>query len=238
MEQLQHLAREQFGVELDEHQIGQFARLADELVQWNATRANLTAITERDAILRRHFLDSLSLMPVVELKPGMRLADVGSGPGFPGLPLAIACPGLEVTMIEATRKKVQFVDHIIELLGLTGCMAIHDRAEEAGHMDTERAQYDVVVARAVARLPVLVEYLLPLARVGGVCIAMKGETAAQEAADAARGIRKLGGRLREITQIDLPGVEHPHFLVVIDKTRPTPAAYPRSAGLPVREPLT
>lgn len=224
-----------FGVQLTAEQVAQFETYARELIAWNE-RVNLTAITDPEGVRVRHFLDSLSIAQAGPLPPGLRVMDVGAGAGFPGLPLQIAFPELRVTLLEATGKKVQFLEHLINLLGLTNARAVHARAEEAGHMPEHRAAYDLVAARAVARLPSLLEYLLPLARVGGRCIALKGATAAAEAADSRRALAALGGRLIEIQSAPLPDI-HDHFLVVVKKVAPTPPIYPRPPGTPTKRPL-
>jgi 16S rRNA (guanine527-N7)-methyltransferase len=223
-------------ITLTPEQEAQFARYAELLAAWN-THTNLTAITEPQAVQVRHFLDSLTIAWAVPMTPGLRIIDVGTGAGFPGLPLLIAFPHIRVTLLEATGKKVAFLDHVLEQLGLSGAQTIHVRAEEAGHMPEYRAVYDLVLARAVARLPALVEYLLPLAKVGGQAIAMKGSTAADEARDAARAIDLLGGRFNRIETLTLPGVEETHHLVIIDKVANTPRMYPRKPGTPIRQPL-
>lgn len=225
-----------FGITLTPEQLALFDTYTRELAAWNA-HTNLTAITDPDGVMVRHFLDSLSVAQAARLEPGTRLIDVGSGAGFPGVPLLIAFPGVQVTLLEATGKKIAFLDHLIAALGLAGAVTLRARAEEAGHLPDHRAAYDLVLARAVARLPALLEYLLPLAKVGGRCIAMKGVTAHAEARDSARALRTLGGALREIETVTLPGLTDPHYLVVVDKVAPTPAGYPRRPGLPARSPL-
>jgi 16S rRNA (guanine527-N7)-methyltransferase len=225
-----------FQLSLTTAQVAQFETYAHELAAWNA-HTNLTAITAPEAVQVRHFLDSLSLAQAVSFYPGMRVMDVGAGAGFPGLPLKIAFPNIHLTLLEATGKKVAFLKHIVQTLGLTGVETLHARAEEAGHMPGQRGSYDLVAARSVARLPSLVEYLLPLAKLGGQCIAMKGLTAADEAAAARRALTILGGRVRQIEAVQLPGVADVHYLILIEKIAHTPSAYPRKPGTPTQKPL-
>ncbi len=224
------------GLTITPQQAAQFEDYRQALIEWNAN-INLTAITETEAVQVRHFLDSLTVIRAAPMLPGLRLIDVGTGAGFPGLPLRIVFPEIDVTLLEATGKKVAFLQHVVDRLGLDHAAAVQGRAEDAGHDPAHRAAYDVVVARAVARLPALLEYLLPFAKVGGVCIAMKGRTAHSEADDAAHALKTLGGRLKGIETVDLPGVDEPHHLVVVEKVAPTPRDYPRKPGIPTRQPL-
>ena len=236
MQALAEEAARLFGIHLSARQLAQMQRHADELASWNQ-RVNLTAITDPQQVRVRHFLDSLSVAACIPLRDGMRLIDVGTGAGFPGLPLYILYPGIRLTLLDATAKKLRFLDHLIALLELEGVRTLHARAEQAGQMSGEREQYDLVLARTVARMPALAEYLLPLARVGGQCVAMKGEGARQELRDARRAIGLLGGRLNRIETIQLPGVSQAHHLVILDKVTATPAAWPRQPGMPTRKPL-
>lgn len=221
---------------LTPEQAAQFDAYAHELAVWNA-HTNLTAITDAEAVMVRHFLDSLTLLRGIPFPPGARLVDVGTGAGFPGLPLKLVQPDLELALLEATGKKVAFLEHIISVCGLQGVTTVKARAEDAAHDPVHRAHYDIVVARAVARLPSLLEYLLPFAKVGGVCVAMKGRTAQTEADDSGHALEVLGGKLRGIETFQLPGVEEPHYLVIVEKVAQTPALYPRKPGIPTRQPL-
>jgi len=207
-----------------------------ELIDWNE-RVNLTAITDPLAIEMRHFLDSLSVLKAVSLPQGARVIDVGAGAGFPGLPLKIACPQIQLTLLEATGKKTTFLQHIISQLNLSQTKIANARAEEAGQDSAHREHYDLVLARAVAHMPILAEYLLPLCRIGGRCVAMKGESAAAEIGLAENAMRLLGGRFVQLTPIELPHVAETHYLVVIEKVAATPHHYPRKPGIPSKKPL-
>jgi 16S rRNA (guanine527-N7)-methyltransferase len=237
------------GVRLDRVQAERFIRFRDLLVEWNK-RFNLTALTDDASILSLHFLDSLSALPSIQAwreskqashRP-ISLIDVGTGGGFPGIPLKIAQPDLRVTLLDGTAKKVAFCDEVIRTLDLKDAHAVHGRAEELAHQPAHREKYDVVIARAVAPLPALVEYLLPLASVGGLCIAMKGSDALVEAQQAAGALAKLGGRLDRVVNVHLPnrpGKPAPdqRALILIDKIAESAKKYPRSGGAPRKSPL-
>ena len=236
MSSWQQHAAGQFAITLTPEQVAAFDLYARELIAWNA-HTNLTAITDPEAIAIRHFLDSLSLAKALPLVDGLHLIDVGTGAGFPGLALAIAFPGIQVTLLESTGKKTRFLDHLIQTLNLPNATTLNARAEDAGQNSAHRARYDLAVARAVARLPALLEYLLPLVKLGGHTIAMKGTTAPDEATDSSHALQILGGKLDRIETITLPGVDQPHHLVIVEKTAPTPHNYPRRPGVPTRQPL-
>jgi len=230
-------AAQQFDLTLTSQQLDAFDRYYHLLIEWN-TRINLTAITEYDQVIVKHFLDSISIAPL--LRPFAtrgRLVDIGTGAGLPGIPLKIVLPDWHVTLLEATGKKVDFLNHVIAQLDLVDTFAIHIRAEDAGQQPAYREQFDVAVARAVAQMATLVEYALPLVRVGGWFIAQKGVDIDDELQHAARALDKLGGRVRQIVPVQLPGLDIRH-LIVVEKIAHTPIKYPRRAGLPERKPLT
>lgn len=230
-------AKTLFDLTLTPAQVEQFDTYARELTVWNETRMNLTAITDPEAVRVRHFLDSLSVIKAMPLQSGIRLLDVGTGAGFPGLPLAMVLPDIQVILMDSTAKKLTFIDHLITTLQVPNATTLHARAEDAGRSADHRGQYDVVVARAVARLPALLEYLLPFVKVGGYAIAMKGTTAHEEAESANRALYVLGGELQTLIEVNLPDIDDPHYLVVVKKTRKTPKPYPRKAGTPTRQPI-
>lgn len=225
-------------------QLRAFATYYQELVVWNK-RVNLTTITEPAEVQLRHFLDSLTTLLafpdsgdlVATCSTRRSVIDVGAGAGFPGVPLRIACPSLSVTLLEATSKKVAFLRHLIEVLGLQDVSIIGGRAEEIAHLPRYRESFDIVVARAVARLPVLVELCLPFTAIGGRFIAMKSGDVEPEVAGSERAIGTLGGVLREIRPVALRVLPHRPRLVIIDKISPTPLQFPRRPGIPNKRPL-
>lgn len=230
-------AAQKFGVELSPAISEQFSTYARDMLDWNENRANLTAITDPDAVETRHFLDSISLLGHVAIPQNARLIDVGTGAGFPGLVLKIIRPDIALTLMDSVGKKTAFLSHMVETLQLSNVQVVTSRAEDAGQNTAHREKYEVVVARAVAHLPVLAEYLLPLCKVGGICVAMKGESAAREFDEAAYALETLGGKGIANHRVELPGVDEAHYLIVIEKIRPTPAQYPRQAGTPAKRPL-
>lgn len=236
MEKLAQDALRCFGVSLSTRQIAQLSAYERELLEWNQ-KFNLTAIRDVEAIRTKHFLDSMSCALAWREQPPRRLVDVGTGAGFPGLVLKILYPGLKLTLVESVGKKANFCTHIVRTLGLEGVEILHARAEDVGRTPEHRERYDWAVARAVASLPVLAEYLLPLVRVGGSMLAQKGESGPAEAQAAETALRLLGGRLRQLVPVEVPGVAEERYLVIIEKPAATPPAYPRKAGIPSRKPL-
>jgi 16S rRNA (guanine527-N7)-methyltransferase len=227
---------EQLGAPLTSHQLAQFAYYEALLLEWNE-RMNLTAVRHPAEIRVRHFLDSLSCARMMGDLDDRSLIDVGTGAGFPGLPLKILFPQLELTLVESVSKKAQFLQAVIDALALDNVTVLAERAELLGQQPQHRQQYDWAVARAVAELRVLVEYLLPLCRVGGKMLAQKGAGVHEEIESAAEAIRLLGGTTPELGQVTLPGREQPHYFVVIGKLENTPAKYPRRVGVPGKRPL-
>lgn len=226
-----------FQLDLSETQLEQFRHYLQLLQEWNE-RLNLTAIRSAPEIELRHFLDSLSVATATGDLNGKQLVDVGTGAGFPGLPLKILYPQLRLTLVESVQKKARFLEAVVAALELREVAIIPERAETIGHLPGHRRQYDWAVARAVAALPVLVEYLLPLCRTGGYALAQKGEGASGEVKAARRAIQLLGGGEPELHPIQLPGRDETHYLVLIPKVAESPAAYPRSAGRPAKKPLS
>lgn len=231
----------EISVPLSAESIRAFSEYARLLKEWNE-KMNLTNITDDKGIAIRHFVDSLTLVSHLEdetVRKGTKhlsLIDVGTGAGFPGIPLKVAMPALEVTLLDSLRKRVGFLDAVCAALDLKGITTVHSRAEDAGLSKQYREKYDVATARAVASLPVLCEYCLPFVKIGGIFLAMKGHVE-EEAELAKKAIVMLGGTLETLHHFTLPGTDMKRSIIVIRKVRATPAKYPRQAGKPEKEPL-
>lgn len=236
MEQFSKEVQTLTGLRLTPKQLAAFALYQQELLAWNE-QFNLTAIRDEAGIRTKHFLDSLSCLMALREPAPTRLMDIGSGAGFPGIPLKIVLPNLHLILVESVGKKVTFLKHIVEKLALDKVDILLARVEDVGQNPIYREKQDWVMARAVANLPTLVEYLLPLARIGGAVLAQKGENGPAEAHAAERPIKLLGGHLRRLEKITLPGVADERYLVVIDKVAATPPQYPRRVGVPLKTPL-
>lgn len=236
MKEFAQQVHKQLGVRLTAAQLDLLARYEQELIEWNA-RFNLTAIRSLQEIRTKHFLDSLTCLLVLRETPPERLVDIGTGAGFPGIPLKVIYPKLQLTLVESVGKKAEFCRHVVRTLGLSGVEVVQERAEVLGQSPAHREKYDWAVARAVAILPVLAEFLMPLVRVGGGMLAMKGESGPAEAHAAERALRLLGGHLRQLLPVTLPAVVEERYLVVVDKIAATPNAYPRRVGIPAKKPL-
>ena len=236
MEKLAEQVFQQVGLRLNKKQLAALVRYEQELLEWNS-RFNLTAIRDVEAIRIKHFQDSFTCLMAMRESPIERVIDVGTGAGFPGLVLKIAYPALQLTMVESVGKKAEFCRHMGSVLGMENVIVLQERAEAVGQMAAHREQYDWAIARAVASMPILVEYLLPLVRIGGGMIAMKGESGPIEAVAAEHAMKLLGGELRQLVPVALPGVVEERFLVVINKVAATPRIYPRQVGIPAKRPL-
>ncbi len=225
-----------YGLELTGQQLERFVRYEELLLEWNE-KMNLTAITEPGEIAVKHMVDSLSAWDGELIKPGTRLLDVGTGAGFPGLPLAIFVPGLRLTLMDSLAKRVGFLEAVVRELGLEDVTCVHARAEDAARRQEYREQYDLAVSRAVARLPVLAEFALPFVRTGGFFLALKGAAWQEEMAEAGRAVSLLGGGQMQARQVHLPGLADRRAIITIPKVKPTPKSYPRKAGTPAKKPL-
>ena len=224
------------GLDLKDTQAKCFEAYLSLLLEWNR-KMNLTAIDTPKEVITEHFLDSVSVLKVCNPKKGAQVLDVGSGAGFPGIPMRIMRPDIRLTMVDAVRKKTLFLEEVRKQLGLDECRILHARAEDVGRMRLHREKYDVVVSRAVAPMRVLAEYCLPFVRVGGYFAAHKGPAAPEEIRGAEQAIRLLGGQVKKMEQTEIAGSDKTHILVVLKKTEKTPLKYPRSAGKPKKSPL-
>lgn len=225
------------GCDLSKAQLGALKIFEDELLDWN-DRISLTAIRDSEGVRIKHFLDSLTILLAWDRHlPPQRLVDVGTGAGFPGLVLKLVWPATQLTLVESVHKKAEFCRHIVSRLGLDQVEVLSERAEEVGQNPDHRHQYDLAVARAVARMPILMEYLLPLVHRNGVAMAMKGEAAPAETQTAANAIHLMGGKLQKLVHVELPGVVEERFIVVVNKVAHTPEEYPRRTGVPAKDPL-
>ena len=236
METLARDAQTLFNIHLSGRQLTALSTYEKELLEWNQ-KFNLTAIRDVAGIRTKHFLDSFSCVLAWKGNPPANLIDIGSGAGFPGIPLKIIYPNTKVILVESVGKKAMFCQHIVSLLGLEGVNVINSRAEDLGQMREHREHYEWGIARAVANMRVLAEYLLPLVQVGGMMLAQKGESGPAEVHTAEKVIKLLGGEVRQLISVTLPGVVEERHLVLVDKVAATPPGYPRKPGIPTKKPL-
>jgi len=230
---------EKLGLHLTTQQLDKFRIYYQELIDWNR-RINLTAITGYKEVQVKHFLDSLTVVPVIKQlinKEDFSLIDVGTGAGLPGIPLKIMLPEIELVLLEATTKKAGFLHHIKSKLGLNGVKIVVGRAEAIAHETQYREKFDLVLSRAVASLPALVELTLPFCAIGGKFIAQKKGNVDLEVRQAARAIKLLGGNLHKVEEVGLEEFTDERWLIVLDKVLPTPQQYPRRPGIPAKRPL-
>lgn len=229
---------EEYSITLSEEQLHQFYQYYELLMEWNKVM-NLTAITEWNEVVTKHFIDSLSLVkaiPDLQTKE-WHILDVGTGAGFPGIPLKIAFPQLKITLLDSLNKRVNFLKEVIGQLGLNRIEALHGRAEDYGRVKGHREQYDCCVSRAVANLSTLSEYCMPYVKIGGTFISYKSGTIDEELKGAKGAVKLLGGRIENVITFQLPRTDMERSLVIIQKTEGTSKRYPRKAGLPGKEPL-
>lgn len=225
-----------FDVSLSETQLQQFMSYYEMLVEWNE-KMNLTAITDFDEVMKKHFVDSVSLIKAYDVTKEVSVIDVGTGAGFPGLALKIAFPNLKVTLLDSLNKRIQFLDAVIEELCLKDINTVHGRAEDFAKPGQLREKYDLCVSRAVANLSTLSEYCLPFVKVGGIFISYKSEKISEEMVQAKNAISLLGGVVKNQVEFQLPESDIYRNLFVIEKKKETPKKFPRKAGLPSKEPL-
>ncbi len=233
---------DEISVPLSAEEIRSFQIYASMLKEKNKVM-NLTAVDDDKGIAMKHFIDSLTLCPYIRDEEAkakgsktLSFIDVGTGAGFPGLPVKISCPELSVTLMDSLEKRLNFLNEVIDALGLKDCTTVHSRAEDAGRNRKYREKYDIVTARAVAKLSVLAEYCLPLVKVGGVFLAMKAHSGDEEA-EGAKAIALLGGTVEKTDTFKLPGTDMERTIIVVRKIRPTPARFPRKAGTPSKTPI-
>lgn len=225
-----------FSLQLTDGQIDQFNRYYEMLTEWNSFM-NLTGITEYDEVMKKHFIDSLSLVKIFEPFDSCKVIDVGTGAGFPGLALKLAFPRMEITLLDSLNKRIQFLDAVIEDLKLEGVTTVHGRAEDYARQGQYREQFDLCVSRAVANLSSLSEYCLPFVKLGGCFVAYKSEKLSEELEASMNAVAVLGGRLERNEEFVLPDSDIFRSLICVRKQRSTPKKYPRKAGTPTKEPI-
>lgn len=222
------------GVRFSVEQIEQFYKYMNLLIEWNE-KMNLTAITEPKEIILKHFIDSITILKYID--DNSKLVDVGTGAGFPGVPLSIMKPTLKIILVDSLNKRLIFLQEVVKELNLKNIEIVHARAEEFGQNKNYREKFDIATSRAVANLATLSEYLVPLVKIGGKIISMKASNAKEEINDAQKAIEVLGGKIEKIEEFDLPESDIGRTIIIIDKNKCTPAIYPRKAGTPAKEPI-
>ena len=236
MSQIFETKLSELGITLDSHQKQQFDRYYELLVEWNKVM-NLTGITEYEEVNEKHFVDSLSIVKALDIDSIETVMDVGTGAGFPGIPLKIAFPHLKVVLLDSLNKRIRFLNAVMDELGLAHIRCIHGRAEDFAKQTEYREQFDLCVSRAVANLATLSEYCLPYVKLGGMFIPYKSGEIAEELQQSENAIRILGGEIKKIVRFRLPGTEIGRSFIKIKKVQNTAKKYPRKAGLPTKEPL-
>lgn len=225
---------EELGIKLSKEQAEMFFNYMNLLLEWNE-KINLTAITEEKEVIVKHFVDSLTIAKYIP--EGASLVDVGTGAGFPGIPLKIIREDLKITLLDSLQKRINFLDVVIKELNLKNVETIHARVEEFGKNSKYRESFEVATSRAVANLSTLTEYLLPLVKVGGIAVCMKGSSIEEELETSKKAINVLGGKVSNVFEFDLPKTDIKRNLVIVDKINKTPSKYPRKPGMPSKEPI-
>lgn len=230
------MASDNEGLDFDEDKYNKFIKYKELIQEWNE-KVNLTAITEDEEIIKKHFIDSLKVFKIEELKKCKRFIDIGTGGGFPGVPMKIMNPECEMYLLDSLNKRINFLNEVVNQLGLENVNTMHGRAEDYAKDPSYREGFDAVVSRAVANLTVLSEFCIPYLKVGGYFVALKGPAIEEELTDAKKAISILGGRVERIENVDIEGSDLKHNLVVIKKIKETPKKYPRKAGMVTKNPL-
>lgn len=227
---------ENFGLEATEEKLQNLKKYREILVEWNKVM-NLTGIEEEREVYIKHFLDSISAVTNNYINDDISLIDVGTGAGFPGMPLKICLDNLKLTLLDSLNKRINFLNDVKEKIKLENMEAIHSRAEEFCQNKKYREKFDIAVSRAVANLSVLAEYLLPAVKVGGQVICMKGSQVEEELNDAKFALKELGGKIKSVDEFCLPGTDMKRNVIIVEKIKETPKKYPRKAGTPAKQPL-
>lgn len=225
-----------YNIDISKEQINMLLKYMDMLKEWNK-KVNLTSIVDDEEIIKKHFLDSISIFNTELIKDNISLVDVGTGAGFPGIPIKIINPTVKVTLIDSLKKRVNFLEEVICELKLKGINAVHGRCEDFANQKDYREQYDIATARAVASLPVLCEYCLPYVKIGGSFIAMKGPSVIEELDVSGNAVKVMGGELKEVIDTNIYGEDLNHKLVVVKKKKLSPIKYPRKAGKIEKNPI-
>ena len=225
---------EKLGIELNDYQVKQFYNYMKLLIEWNK-KINLTAIIDPEDIILKHFIDSLTIAKYINEKD--KIADIGTGAGFPGIPIKILKPENEMLLVDSLNKRIKFLEMVIQEDKLKNIKVLHGRAEEIGHNKAYRGNFDVITSRAVAKLNILLEYMLPLLKLGGKCICLKGPNIEEELEEARNAIKILGGQIDKIEQMELPYSDNRRNIIIIKAVKQSPNKYPRKPGTPTTSPL-